>query len=67
MDVRLTPRQLEIIELIAEDMTSKEIALVIGISLKTVEVTRAQAYDRLGVKTSGGAVAKAFKLKLIRL
>lgn len=67
MDVRLTPRQLEIIELIAEDMTNKEIALVIGISVRTVAQVRGQAYERLGVNTSGGAVAKAFKLGLIRL
>jgi DNA-binding NarL/FixJ family response regulator len=46
----LTPRELEILKLIAEAHTSKEIAEVLFISVKTVERHRANILEKLGMR-----------------
>jgi DNA-binding NarL/FixJ family response regulator len=46
----LTPRELEILKLIAEGQTSKEIAELLVISIKTVERHRADILHRLGMR-----------------
>ena len=46
----LTPRELEIVQLIAESRTSKEIAELLTISEKTVERHRANILDKLGLR-----------------
>lgn len=45
----LTPRQREVLQLIAEGKTSKDVANTLGISLKTVETHRSQLMRRLGL------------------
>ena len=45
----LTPRQTEILRLVAAGKTTKEVGRVLGISPKTVEFHRAQIMDRIGV------------------
>src|SRR5262249_3379526 len=45
----LTPRELEILKLIAEAHSSKEIAQMLFISLKTVERHRANILEKLGM------------------
>jgi DNA-binding NarL/FixJ family response regulator len=46
----LTPRELEILKLIAEAHTSKEIAEMLFISVKTVERHRANILEKLGMR-----------------
>ena len=46
----LTPRELEILKLIAEGQTSKEIAQLLVLSIKTVERHRADILHRLGMR-----------------
>jgi len=46
----LTPRELQVLKLIAEAHTSKEIAQDLVISIKTVERHRANIYDKLGIR-----------------
>jgi DNA-binding NarL/FixJ family response regulator len=46
----LTPRELEILKLIAEAHSSKEIAEMLVISVKTVERHRANILDKLGMR-----------------
>jgi DNA-binding NarL/FixJ family response regulator len=45
----LTPRELEVLKLIAEARTSKEIAQELFISVKTVERHRQNILDKLGM------------------
>ena len=45
----LTPRELQVLKLIAEAHTSKEIAKELFISIKTVERHRANILDKLGM------------------
>jgi DNA-binding NarL/FixJ family response regulator len=46
----LTPRELEVLKLIAEAQTSKEIAQQLFISIKTVERHRQNILDKLGMR-----------------
>jgi DNA-binding NarL/FixJ family response regulator len=46
---QLTPRQREILQLIAEGQNTKEIAHALAISIKTVETHRAQLMERLRI------------------
>ena len=46
----LTPRELEVLKLIAEAHTSKEIAQLLFISVKTVERHRQNILDKLGMR-----------------
>jgi DNA-binding NarL/FixJ family response regulator len=47
----LTPRQREVLQLIAEGKSSKEISAALNISLKTVEFHRSSLMDQLGVRS----------------
>ncbi len=51
---RLTPRQLEVLQLIAEGAPNKEIAAELGISIKTVEKHREQLMARLDIHDTAG-------------
>jgi DNA-binding NarL/FixJ family response regulator len=62
---RLTPRQREILQLIAEGNTAKQIAQTLGISVKTAETHRAQIMERLGIHDLAGLVRYAIRTGLI--
>lgn len=61
----LTPRQREILRLIAEGQTTKGIARRLDISVKTVEAHRAQLMDRLDIRDVAGLVRHALRIGLI--
>jgi DNA-binding NarL/FixJ family response regulator len=63
----LTPRQREVLQLIAEGRTNKEIADVLQISVKTVETHRMQLMQRLGIHDLAGLVRYAVRSGLIYL
>jgi DNA-binding NarL/FixJ family response regulator len=62
---RLTPRQCEILQMIAAGRTTKEIAQRLDISVKTVEMHRAQLMDRLGIHDIAGLVRYAIRTGLV--
>jgi len=64
---RLTPRQREILQLIAEGKSTKEIAAVLNVSVKTVETHRSQLMERLGIFNIPGLVRFAIRMGLIDL
>jgi len=64
---RLSPRQTQILKLIAEGQSMKQIALQLGISTKTVETHRAALMDRIGMRDVAGLVRYAIKHGLIDL
>ena len=49
---RLTPRQREVLQLVAEGKTTKQISAVLNISPKTVEFHRNSLMEELGVRTT---------------
>lgn len=61
----LSPRQREVLRLIAEGRTTKQIAQVLEISVKTVETHRAQLMERLGIHDVAGLVRYAIIVGLI--
>lgn len=61
----LTPRQREILKLIAEGQSTKEIAYGLGVSVKTVETHRAQLMERLEIRDIAGLVRFAIKVGLV--
>jgi len=62
---RLTPRQREVLQLIAEGNTTKAIASRLGLSVKTVETHRAQLMERLDVHDVAALVRLAVRLGLV--
>jgi DNA-binding CsgD family transcriptional regulator len=62
----LTPREVEILSLIADGLTYEEIGARLGIGIETARTHLAKARDRLGAQSRAGAVAKAFRLGLIQ-
>ena len=61
----LTERQREILQLIAEGRTTKEIAGVLGVSVKTVETHRARLMERLDIHDVPGLVRFAIRTGLV--
>lgn len=62
---RLTPRQREILQLMAEGHTTKAIAMTLKVSVKTVEAHRAQLMDRLEIHNVPGLVRFAVRHGLV--
>jgi DNA-binding NarL/FixJ family response regulator len=61
----LTGRQREILQMIAEGKSTKEIAFVLDVSLKTVETHRKAVMQRLGIHDVAGLVVFAIRSGLI--
>jgi DNA-binding NarL/FixJ family response regulator len=61
----LTPRQREILQLVAEGKSTKEIAFILSVSVKTVETHRAALMERLRIHDVAGLVVFAVRHKLI--
>lgn len=61
----LTPRQREILQMVAEGKSTKEIAFVLQVSVKTVETHRAALMERLGIRDIAGLVLYAVRHKLV--
>jgi DNA-binding NarL/FixJ family response regulator len=61
----LTPRQREILQLVAEGHTSKDIAGRLGLSYRTVETHRNQLMKRLDIHDLTGLVRFAVKVGMV--
>lgn len=57
----LTPRQREILQLIAEGSSTRQIAAKLGVSVKTVETHRAKLMERLEIYDVAGLVRYAIR------
>ncbi len=62
---RLTPREREIVQLVAEGRTSKEIAALLLRSVKTVETHRANVMNKLGLHCLSELVRYAIGNKIV--
>ena len=59
---RLTPREVEVMDLIVEGLTSQAIAARLGISPRTAESYRAQVMDKMQAESVAGLVRQAIRL-----
>jgi two-component system, NarL family, response regulator NreC len=51
---KLTKRELQVLQLIADGKSTKEIAAALEVSIKTIETHRKQIMDKLGIRTIAG-------------
>jgi len=63
--VRLTKREIEVLSLIAQGMSSKEVADALFVSKRTVDFHLANIYDKLQVNNRVQAFRMATRLGLI--
>ncbi len=63
----LSPRQREILQLIAEGRSTKEIAAHLDLSIKTVETHRTELMERLGIHGVAGLVRYTIRTGIVRV
>jgi DNA-binding NarL/FixJ family response regulator len=63
----LTPREREIVQLLAEGRSSKEVAAALGISLKTALTHRTNLMRKLGIHSIGELVRYALRNNIIQV
>jgi len=61
----LTPREHQVLQLIVEGKTTKELAAFLGISVKTAESHRMRIMSKLDVHETAGLVRYAIREKLV--
>lgn len=61
----LSPRQAEVLRMVAEGQSTKEIARVLGLSPKTVDIHRAQVMQRLDIHDVAGLTRFAVRVGLV--
>jgi DNA-binding NarL/FixJ family response regulator len=64
-DTRLTPRQREIVQLLADGLTSREVATLLNISIKTSETHRTNIMRRLNCHSVSQLVRYALRNQII--
>lgn len=62
----LTPRERQVLQLVAEGKTAKESAILLNISTKTAETHRARIMQKLDIHETAGLVRYAIRRGLIR-
>jgi DNA-binding NarL/FixJ family response regulator len=65
--VRLTPRERQIVTLVAEGNSNKTIASILEVSVKTVETHRSSAMRKVGAKSSAELTLYAARNRLVQI
>jgi len=65
--VELSQKEIDIIHLICQEMTNREIADRLNLSIRTIEGYRDQILEKLGAKNSAGIVVYAIRNKIYSL
>lgn len=63
----LTDREIEVLRLICDEFTNKEIAEMLGISVRTVDSHRRNLLQKTGARNTAGLVKYAIRLRLLKL
>ncbi len=66
-NVVLTAREIEVLELICQEYTAREIADKLFISPRTAEGHRRKLMEKLGVKNTAGLIVKAIKEGIVEI
>ena len=61
----LTPREREVLQLIAQGLTGREVAERLGLAGKTIDNHRAHILEKLGIRTTAGLVRYAIHSGLV--
>jgi DNA-binding NarL/FixJ family response regulator len=62
----LSPREREVLQLIAEGKTTKDIAGLLGVSVKTIESHRVRLMEKLDIRQTAGLVRYAIRRGMIQ-
>jgi DNA-binding NarL/FixJ family response regulator len=62
----LSPREREVLQLVAEGKTTKEVAALLGISVKTAESHRTRIMSKLGIHETAGLVRYAIRRGIVQ-
>ena len=62
----LTNRERQVLQLIAEGKTTKEIAVILGVSVKTAETHRTKLMEKLDIHSAAGLVRYAIQKGLVQ-
>ena len=63
--VRLSPREQQVLEGLARGLQSKQIAWELGISVRTADLHRHRLFDKLGVRNAPAALSAGMDLGLV--
>ena len=66
-DKRLTMRERQVVKLVAEGHSTKQIATLLGISVKTAESHRTRLMQKLDIHSTAGLVTYAYRHGLIEI
>jgi two-component system, NarL family, response regulator NreC len=62
----LTDRERQVLQLVAEGNTTKEIAMIIGVAAKTAETHRGKVMEKLDIHSTAGLVRYAIRRGLVQ-
>jgi DNA-binding NarL/FixJ family response regulator len=62
----LSPREHQVLQLVAEGKTTKEVATLLGVSVKTAESHRGHVMEKLDIHDTAGLVRYAIRRGLIQ-
>jgi DNA-binding NarL/FixJ family response regulator len=62
----LTPREREVVQLLAEEKSNKEIAATLRLSVHTVETHRSNIMHKLGTHSLSGLIRYALRNKIVQ-
>ena len=62
----LTSREREVLQLIADSKTTKEIAVILGVSVKTADSHRTKIMEKLGIHATAGLVRYAIRVGIVQ-
>ena len=65
-DRSLTPRERELVQLVAEGKSNKNVAQILGISVKTVESHRAAVMKKLNLDSVADLVRYAIRNRIVK-
>jgi len=66
-DYGLSNREQEVIELIAQEHSNKEIATLLYITVGTVETHRRNIFQKMGAKNMAGVINRAYKCGILKV
>lgn len=64
--VELSPRERQVLQLVAEGKTTKEVASLLGVSVKTAESHRTRIMSKLDIHETAGLVRYAIRIGMIQ-
>ena len=62
----LTPREQQVLQLVAEEKTTKEIAVILGVTVKTADSHRTKLMDKLDIHSAAGLVRYAIRRGVVQ-